>query len=160
MKYPFKVPTLILSLAAILVSCVEEPSADFPQIEQMALAAWIDKYRPDLKDNYQEKGGYYVEILDEGCADSIPVAGKSAWVWYDFTGRDLQGNVCISRNDATAMQQGTYTEYTHYVPYYRFSGEDSHTLMEGTYLAIFNELNLGGKSYSARYGTKMRLYLP
>lgn len=160
MKYPFKVPTLILSLAAILVSCVEEPSADFPQIEQMALAAWIDKYRPDLKDLYQEKGGYYVEILDEGCADSIPVAGKSAWVWYDFTGRDLQGNVCISRNDATAMQQGTYTEYTHYVPYYRFSGEDSHTLMEGTYLAIFNELNIGGKSYSARYGTKMRLYLP
>lgn len=60
MKYPFKVPTLILSLATILVSCVEEPSADFPQIEQMALAAWIDKYRPDLKDNYQEKGGYYV----------------------------------------------------------------------------------------------------
>ncbi len=58
------------------------------------------------------------------------------------------------------MQQGTYTEYTHYVPYYRFSGEDSHTLMEGTYLAIFNELNIGGESYSARYGTKMRLYLP
>ncbi len=160
MKYPFKVLTIAMLTAATLVSCVEEEQVAFQEIEQMALAAWIDKYRPDLKDNYQEEGGYYVEILDEGCADSLPIAGKSSWVWYDFTGRDLQGNVCISRDDAIAQQQGSYTNYTHYVPYYRFCGENSHSMLEGTYMAIYNELKIDGKSYKARYGTKMRLYLP
>lgn len=160
MKYLFKVLSITLLTVTALASCVEEPSVSFNQIEQKSLAAWIDKYRPDLKDNYQEEGGYYVEILDEGCADSLPIAGKSAWVWYDFTGRDLQGNVCISRNDAIAQQQGSYTNYTHYVPYYRFCGEDSYSMIEGTYLALFNELKIGDKSYKARYGTKMRLYLP
>ncbi|MDE6862603.1 MAG: hypothetical protein K2J31_07720, partial [Alistipes sp.] len=136
------------------------PSAAFEDVEQMALAAWINKYRPDLKDNYQENGGYYVEILDEGCADSLPVAGKSSWVWFDFTGRDLQGNVCVSRDDAVAQQQGSYTNYTHYVPYYRFCGEETSSMLEGSYLAISNELKIGDKTYTARYGTKMRLYLP
>lgn len=160
MKYLFKVLTIALLTATTAVACVEEPSVAFEDVEQMALEAWINKYRPDLKDNYQEEGGYYVEILDEGCADSLPVSGQSAWVWYDFTGRDLQGNVCISRDDAIAQQQGSYTNYTHYVPYYRFCGEDTYSMLEGTYLAIYKELKIGDKSYTARYGTKMRLYLP
>lgn len=33
-------------------------------------------------------------------------------------------------------------------------------MMEGTYLATFNKLTIGGEEFEVRYGTKLRLYLP
>lgn len=150
----------LLAAVMLLAACVKEPTIKYEDLEQRSLKAWIEKYRPELVDNYQEDGGYYVEILDEGCLDSLPVTGKDVWLWFDFTGRDLQGNVCESRDWKIAYQQGTYTAYTRYVPAYRFSGAETHSLMEGSYLATFNELNIGGEKFAVRYGTKLRLYLP
>lgn len=150
----------IVAVFLVVTSCVKEPQITFQEIEQRSLHAWIEKNRPDLIDNYQEEGGYYVELLEAGCADSLPITGKDVWVWCDFTARDLEGNICETRNSDLALQLGTYTPYTHYVPAFRFSGVDSHTLLEGTYLAIFNKLNIGGEEFEARYGTKLRLWLP
>lgn len=152
--------TLCIVLGVAAASCVKEPEVSFEDIEQRSLKAWIEKHHPELINNYQEDGGYYVEVLDEGCLDSLPITGKDVWLWYDFTGRDLDGNVCESRNDSTAYQQGTFNVHTRYIPAYRFSGAEAHTLMEGSYLATFNELNIGGEKFSVRYGTKLRLYLP
>ncbi len=142
------------------VACIEEPTPEFNELEQRSLKAWIEQHHPELKDNYQEDGGYYVEVLDEGCLDSLPIAGKDVWLWMEFTGRDLHGNVCETRDWLTAYQQGTFNEHTYYSPIYRFSGEEVFTQLEGTHLATFNELNIGGEKFSARYGTKLRLYLP
>ena len=158
-----RVFTAIASLVAIAlmaVSCIEEPTMSFEDIEQRSLKAWIEKYRPELADNYQEDGGYYVEVLDPGCADSVAISGKDVWLWYDFTGRDLAGNICETRDWKLAKQLNTYTDYTHYVPSFRFSGKESTTMMEGTYLATFNKLTIGGEEFEVRYGTKLRLYLP
>ena len=130
------------------------------EIEQRSLKAWIEKYHPELLENYQEEGGYYVEILDRGVQDSLPITGKDAWLWVDFTARDLQGNVCETRSWELALQQNTYNNHTHYTPVFRFSGKDSHTLLEGSYLAIFNKLKIGDEEFEARYGTRLRLYLP
>lgn len=152
---------LIIATAIILgVACVEEPTMTATEIEQRSLKAWIEKYHPELKDNYQEEGGYYVEILDAGIQDSLPVTGKDAWMWVDFTARDLQGNVCETRDWELAYQQNTYTNHTRYTPIFRFSGKDSHTLLEGSYLAVFNKLKIGDEEFEARYGTRLRLYLP
>ncbi|MEE0863897.1 MAG: hypothetical protein U0L61_02040 [Alistipes sp.] len=159
MNYSMKLTSLFMVLL-LAVACIEEPTMDANDIEQRSLAAWIDKYRPDLKDNYQTEGGYYVDLIDEGCQDSLPVTGKDVWLWYNFTGRDLQGNIQETRDYKRAIQLGTYTPYTHYVPAYRFSGKESTTMMEGTYLATFNKLHIDGREYEARYGTEMVLYLP
>ena len=158
-----RVFTAIASLVAIAlmaVSCIEEPTMSFEDIEQRSLKAWIEKYRPELADNYQEDGGYYVEVLEPGCVDSVAISGKDVWLWYDFTGRDLAGNICETRDWKLAKQLNTYTDYTHYVPSFRFSGKESTTMMEGTYLATFNKLTIGGEEFEVRYGTKLRLYLP
>ncbi|MBR2429347.1 MAG: hypothetical protein IKB15_05140 [Alistipes sp.] len=150
----------ILTTLLLSTSCVEEPTTTFEEIEQRSLKAWIDKYHPELSDNYQEVGGYYVDILNKGVMDSLPITGKDVWVWYDFTARDLDGNICETRSYELATQLGTYTDYTHYVPAFRFSGKEAHTIHEGTYLATFNKLKIGNDSMEVRYGTKMRLYLP
>ena len=146
--------------ATLVVACVKEPQPTFNEVEQRSLKAWIEQYHPELLDNYQEKGGYYVEVLHPGHPDSLPIAGKDTWVWYDFTGRDLEGNVCESRQWEIARQQGTYTAYTHYAPMFRFSGVEHHSLLEGTYLALYNTLTIDGEPFEARYGTQLRLYLP
>ena len=130
------------------------------EIEQRSLKAWIEKYHSDIVDNYQQDGGYYVRILDYGVQDSLPISGKDVWVWYDFTGRDLDGNICETRDGDNAQQIGTFTKFTRYVPAYRFSGALSTTMMEGSYLATFNKLKIGQDSIEVRYGTEMILYLP
>ena len=150
----------MLTVALTAVSCIKEPTVSFNDIEQRSLKAWIEKYRPDLAENYQEEGGYYVEVLDRGVQDSLPITGKDVWVWYDFTGRDLKGNIFETRDWKLAKQLGSYNVHAHYIPSFRFSGKESTTMMEGTYLATFNKLKIGNEELEVRYGTKLRLYLP
>ena len=161
MRRIFMLATLLCAMLVMAMSCIKEPTMSGTDIEQRSLKAWIEKYHPDLVDNYQEDGGYYVEVLDPGVADSMAITGKDVWVWYEFTGRALNGNICETRNSDLALQVGTYTKYTHYVPAYRFSGKESTTMTEGTYLATFNHLKIGDNTeFEVRYGTKLRLYLP
>lgn len=153
---------LSITLTTILLctSCIKEPTTPFEEVEQCSLKAWIEKYHSELLNNYQEDGGYYVEVLDYGHQDSLPISGEDVWVWYNFTGRDLDGNVCETRSYELATQLGTYTDHTRYIPAFRFSGKEAHTIHEGTYLATFNKLKIGDDSISVRYGTKLRLYIP
>lgn len=160
MRKNFKVATLLVALLLMMVACVKEPTMSATEIEQRSLKAWIEKYHSDIVDNYQQDGGYYVRILDYGVQDSLPISGKDVWVWYDFTGRDLDGNICETRDGDYAQQIGTFTKFTRYVPAYRFSGALSTTMMEGSYLATFNKLKIGQDSIEVRYGTEMILYLP
>lgn len=159
MKGLYSITTLIITLLA-LASCIKEPSLSYEEIEQRSLQTWIKLHRPELLENYQEEGGYYVEVLNEGILDSVPVTDKDVWVWYDFTSRALSGNILETRSADVATQLNTYNKHTHYVPAFRFSGKDSHTLMEGTYLATFNKLKIGDSELEVRYGTELRLYLP
>ena len=165
-----RIAGLLIMLVAVTTACVREPHETHETIEQRSLRAWMEKYHPELLDNYQEEGGYYVEILAEPEDDGIePISGKDVWVWFDITVRDLQGNIHETRKAEVAEQLATYTNYTHYVPAIRFSGKTEHTLMEGTYLAMYNPLKIGYISgqeldsnieYQVGYGSKLRLYLP
>ena len=150
----------ILSLS----SCVESEVISFEEMELQALNAWMEIHRPDLLENYQERGGYYVEVLDPGIADSVAVriAEGEPWVWFDVTCRDLVGNVVLTRDPNQAHQQDSYTSHTHYVPYYLFCGETENMSMpEGTYMVMRNKLKIGDNlDFEVRYGTKLRLYLP
>ena len=75
--------------------------------------------RPDLLENYQEEGEYYVDVVSLGDLADSAILETESWVWYDITGRDLQGNISVARDSVYALQQGTFTPYTHYVPYYQ-----------------------------------------
>ena len=123
-------------------SCVESVTLSYDEIEAIALEEWIKINRPELMNNYQPNGGYYVELLDEGVADSVPVRYHNAWLWFDVTCRDLAGNVVLTRNSELARMQDSYTDHTHYVPYFLFCGEEnSSKLPEGTYMSMRNKLN-------------------
>lgn len=165
-----KIAVLAVAAAMSLWSCTKITDEKYSVIENRSLRAWMRNHHPELLENYQEEGAYYVEVLDEGDADSIgsPINSfidasdktSGSWIFYKATGRDLAGQVCISRDEQMARMQGTFTKFTHYVPFMRFMGASNTSITEGSYLAMKNELKIGEGTLLARHGTKLRLYMP
>ena len=91
-----------------------------------------------------------------------------------LSGRDLSGNIILTRNGDDAVLAGSFSKYTHYVPFYRYCGSENSGLMEGTWLAMRRTLTLGDTYFrnnkdrlgitspevTLRYGSKIRLYMP
>lgn len=185
MKFIDMKQLLLVMLVALmtLTSCVKEGELSGEDMENRSLRAWIKKNRPDLLENYQSEGDYYVDVLawgelseqakdnDFGCE---PIMDQdTCWMFYTYTGYDLDGNVCVTRRESIARMQGTFSEMTHYVPYLNYCGESNiFGLLEGTYLSTRSVLKLGeqyvkdnsaicrGTDFVMRKGSHVRLYLP
>ncbi len=160
-----------VAVVVSLTACMKEGEISVSERERQALDAWIRLNRPELAGNFQQEGGYYVDIEEPGDDAAEPVSDTAQWVRFTFTGRNLGGDIVLTRDETQARQVGSFSSYTHYVPYYRYySGETFNTqLMEGTYLALRNPLTLG-EAYAAergypremrvRFGTRLTLYMP
>ena len=83
--------------ACLIASCAKESDVSYTQIEQRSLDAWMKLHRPGLLENKQEGRGfsYYVDVLDAGSTDKADtlICETDCWVEYEFTARDLNGNV-------------------------------------------------------------------
>lgn len=141
---------LLTGLALLFASCADPEDRLYDGQESLALRAWMEIYHSDLLENYQENGDYYVDVISAG-DDARPVNDTVYWVSVEFTGRDLAGNICLTRDEQTARQMGSFTPYTHYVPFYRYCGTETSGLMDGMHLALRNPLTLGA-DYAAQRG--------
>ena len=128
---------LYVPLAGLLVltSCAKDETESYDKFENQALEAWMTQHRSDLVENLQSEGLYYVDLLDAGDLASDPINTEDIWVSFDFSGRDLSGNIILTRNADDAVLAGSFSKYTHYVPFYRYCGSENSGLMEGTWLA-------------------------
>ena len=167
---------LYVPLAGLLVltSCAKEETESYDKFENQALEAWMTQHRSDLVENLQSEGLYYIDLLDAGDLASDPINTEDIWVSFDFSGRDLSGNIILTRNADDAVLAGSFSKYTHYVPFYRYCGSENSGLMEGTWLAMRRTLTLGDTYFrnnkdrlgitspevTLRYGSKIRLYMP
>jgi len=181
--YMIRIFVSALLCAVAFASCVKEDELSGAEMESRSLRAWMKKNHPDLLENHQTKGDYYVEIMAWGeetdmgdkndFGDKPIMEQDSVWMFYNLTGYDLDGNVCLNRNEAVARMQGTFQLTTHYIPYLNFGGEvNAVGLLESTYLLARNEITLGdkyvadhsdvcrGKVFKLRRGSKIRLYAP
>ena len=123
MKFTKNIAKILLAVAltaTALTSCIKEESISNEEREKISLDAWIRINRPDLIDNYQEEGGYYVEILDGDKNENLPVSKDgndfgseplmeqdTCWVFTNMTGRDINGTICMTRSGALADMCGT-----------------------------------------------------
>ncbi len=174
-----KYTTRLLAAAAALtvLACAKETTEPYPVFEDRSLQAWITQNRPALLDNYQafdKDAGYYLDLHDAGNLAEKPINDTARWIRFNFSGRDLAGNIILTRNAREAELAGTFTKYTHYVPYYRYCGESGYSLIEGTWLAMQKKQELGEKyyadngeklgltspEYEMRIGARATLYMP
>ena len=181
--YALRITAVAAFAALAFASCVKEESVKGEEMENHSLNAWIKKNRPDLLDNKQANGAYYVDVLawgdetdtgdDNDFGDKPIMEQDSVWLFYNLTGRDLDGNVCLNRDEQLARMQGTFSLQTHYVPYMNYAGKvNAYALLEATYLATRNEITLGaqyvadhadickGTTLKLHRGTKVRIYAP
>lgn len=156
------------ALVMLFAACADPEDRLYDGMEALSLQKWMEKYHPELLANKQPSGGYYVDILDAG-DPARPVNDTVYWVKLAFTGRDLKGNVCLTRDELTARQIGSFTKYTHYVPFYRYCGEESANLLDGMHRALRNTLVLDADYAAARdlpeelvlgLGAEVVLYMP
>ena len=82
---------------ALLSSCAEDQTESYDKFEDQALEAYMTQKHPELLENYQTEGGYYVDVLEAGDPDAKPVNDTICWVKFDFSGRDLSGNIAALR---------------------------------------------------------------
>lgn len=162
---------VVFASAFTAISCITEDSIPNKERERISLEAWIKLHKPELLNNYQEEGGYYVEILGEGATEltatdendinsAAIMEQDTCWVYTNMTGRDINGAVCMTRGYELAQMCGTFSYSTHYSPYICYGGSNNMGLLEGSYLAMRNELKIGDGSHRMRKGSKVRLYLP
>lgn len=149
--------TLTPALLLLTAGCADDYTRTYDGLEAEALDGWMAKYHPELVKNKQAEGGYYVDILDAG-DESRPVNDTIYWVRFELTGRDLKGNICLTRDELTARQVGSFTQYTHYTPLYRYCGDEEANLLDGIQLALRNPLTLDA-DYAASHGLEEVLTL-
>ena len=165
-----------VAVVVAMAACAKETTQPYEKFEDMALEAWITQNRPELADNLQEFEGsnYYLDLRSAGDLASEPINDTTRWIRFDFSGRDLQGNIIMTRRAHEAQLAGTFTKYTHYAPYYMYCGASYYTLMEGISLATQKEQTLGehyyaahkdllgldSRSYKMRVGADVTLYMP
>lgn len=151
-----------LVAAAGLISCAEIVEIDMDEKEQQSLDAWIAKHVNNKGTRaVRQSNGLWVEIADYGDTKSMATNDTVTWVKYNFTMRDMTGNVVFTRYEDIAKWQGTYTKHTHYVPDYIFCGEYPANLLEGTHYVMRNTLtNHDNTKFNMHAGTKGTLYIP
>ena len=151
-----------LVAAAGLISCAEIVEIDMDEKEQQSLDAWIAKHVNNKGTRaVRQSNGLWGEIADYGDTKSMATNDTVTWVKYNFTMRDMTGNVVFTRYEDIAKWQGTYTKHTHYVPDYIFCGEYPANLLEGTHYVMRNTLtNHDNTKFNMHAGTKGTLYIP
>ena len=185
-RQQIKIALAVALSAFALTSCIKEETVSNKEREKISLEAWIKLHKPELLNNYQEEGGYYVEILEGDKNENLPIKGNdfgseplmeqdTCWVYTNMTGRDINGTICMTRSGVLADMCGTFSYFTHYVPYINYCGNTNMGLLEGTYISMRNELTLSEEycdlyykqynisldtTYKMRRGSKVRLYLP
>lgn len=153
---------MAMVVATGAISCADKVEIDLEEKEQQSLDAWVAKHvNNNGKRAVRQENGLWVEISDYGDTKSMATNDTVTWVKYNFTMRDMTGNVIFSRYEDIAKWQGTYTKYTHYVPDYIFCGEYAANLLEGTHYLMRNTLtNYDGTKFKMHAGTKGTLYIP
>lgn len=152
--------TMILS--AGFISCAEQHQIDMDEKEQQSLDAWVAKYVNNNGERaIRQENGLWVEISDYGDTETMATNDTVTWVKYNFTMRDMTGNVVFSRYEDIAKWQGTFTKYTHYVPDYIVCGEYASNLLEGTHYLMRNTMTKpDGTKFKIHKGTKGTIYIP
>ena len=160
----------LIACVFFTLSCADKEHRDYVGLEEQSFREWMKKYHSDLVGNFQEDGSYYVDVVALGEEDKPAVKDTICWVRIEFTGRDLGGNVCVTRDELLARQVGSFTKHTHYVPLYRLcSANATSGLIDGLQRAMNTTLKLDETyaserdlptEFNVRIGTELVLYMP
>lgn len=103
-------------------ACMSTETVDTDELIQEA----FDNYMSTLDNVYRQEGGYWIEPISDLKSPETGTASNEGecWVRYNFTSRSLIGDLCHTRNEAQARQEGTFNYTTYYSPISLFLTDD------------------------------------
>ena len=143
-----KILNSVLAVCAallIFVQCAETEGENYDEREQVVFDQWMKTNHPEAE---KLDNGMYMEWFRRNTSASK--LATDDYMYVDYLGRDLNGNIFSNRDSARAVDEGTFTRYTHYTPHYAIFNKEAYYFTEGEYeaLAMMNK------------GDSVRLYLP
>ena len=136
----------ICASALIFAQCAEKEGEDYSKREQAAFDNWM-KVNHDRPGVERQENGMYIEWLREGAGSKLVTDN---YMRVDYRAYDLNGNMLSNRNRETALREGTFTRYAHYIDHFALYNKLAYRFTAGEYdaLALMSE------------GDSVRLYLP
>lgn len=143
---------LLVTTAAMVISCADKDEMSFREKEQISLDAWIAEHVGDkaVRIEDEEYTGMYIVYPDEREPDIVPKSGE--WMLINYKGYDLDGNVFMTRDSVDAYREGTLTSITRYRPLYLQFSTHYKNLPDGVHYIFDKGL--------IRKNEKVTLYLP
>ncbi len=141
-----KLISAVCAAALILVQCAEKEGEKYDEREQAAFDNWM-KVNHDRPEVERQDNGMYIEWLSRG---EGPRPVEDNYVRIDYKGYTLGGDMFSNRDSLTAVDEGTFSVYAHYVDKYALLNEETYKLTKGE----FDALPL------MKEGDSVRLYLP
>lgn len=136
----------VCAASLIFVQCAKTEGENYDERQQAAFDLWmeVNHDRPEVE---RLDNGMYIEWLNHGAGSKLTV---DDYMYVDYRGYTLTGDIFSNRDSSIAVQQGTFTPYTRYTDHYALYNELARYFTEGEYdaLALMRE------------GDSVRLYLP
>lgn len=142
---------ILLASLVLITSCAKEEGPDLSNFRQESFDRWMAKYHPEAT---RLETGMYIQWFKQNSSDRK--LNEGYWMELDYTGRDQNNDVFISRNKDIARQVGFFDYTTHYVP------EFSEFLGSYTGTMTYNSLTTGQllALKMMHEGDSVRIYLP
>jgi hypothetical protein len=151
-------------MAIAFFACAKTEEENLRRMEQEAFEAWVLKHVNGGVDGsvaVRQPNGMYVEFLTDGDQNIESSSDKELWLELDFTSRDKDGNVFVTRSEEEALRQRTFTPYTHYVPVFVFSNNKGTGIPSGQHYVLKNRLTKSdGTTIKLSKGSAVKMYMP
>lgn len=128
----------------IFVQCAEKGTENYDEREQAVFDHWMQTNHPGLE---RLDNGMYIEWLRRGTGDKL---AENNYMYVDYRGYDLNGNLFSNRDSVTAVREGTFTRYTHYTDHYAIYNNTAYYFTRGEYDALA----------LMKQGDSVRIYMP
>lgn len=135
----------VLAVLLVFTQCAEKENENYNERELAVFDLWMERYNPKAE---KLDNGMYVEWFRKGSSGTK--LSENNFMYVDYVGRDLNGNIFSNRDSAIAVRENTFSLYTHYTPHYAIYNKEAYHFTAGEYEA----LGLMSK------GDSLRLFLP
>lgn len=123
---------VICASLLIFAQCAKTEDENLDEREQAVFDLWMEKNGPADAQRYDN--GMYIRWIRK--AESGTKLQTDNFMYLDYSGFDLNGNLFSNRDSAVAVFENTFSLYTRYTPHYALFNSEALYFTQGEYEAL------------------------
>lgn len=110
LKRGFTIGIFILTVTGFLFSCTKDLNESVDELARKSFDAWMAKNAPEAV----AYGDIYIDFVERGPAGAAQPAYGLSYIETNYTGRNLDGQIFVTRSEETSRLLGRFAYTTHY----------------------------------------------